>query len=100
MVDHIHFPKRVGPLFPTERVKKVRRRKDRQQDAGFKENLDKEKKNPEDGDENAEEPGHSRSRADSARIADRNVSGDTPAASGEKKTAGETAPEKRIDVHA
>ena len=38
MVDHIHLPRRVGPLFPAEKIKKVKRRKEKQQDSAFKEN--------------------------------------------------------------
>ena len=100
MVDQIHFPKRVGPLFPTEKIKKVRRRKDRQQDAGFKENLEKEKKNPEEGDENGDEPDYSRKRSATVRISDRDRSDNSPASPGKRKTSGESALEKRVDVHA
>jgi hypothetical protein len=100
MVDHIHFPKRVGPLFPTARIKKVKRRKDRQQDAGFKENLEKEKKESEAEDENEEAPDFNRSRTAVPRRPGRDVSEATPASTGEKKTSAETETEKRIDVHA
>lgn len=100
MVDHIRFPERVGPLFPTARIKKVKRRKDRQQDAGFKENLEKEKKESEAEDENEEEPDFNRSRTAVPSRPGRDASETAPASTGEKKPSAETETEKRIDVHA
>jgi hypothetical protein len=100
MVDHIHFPKRVGPLFPTERIKKVKRRKDRKQDAGFKEDLEKEKQQSESEDENEEGSDTRRKRAAADRMPGRDGSEGTPASTRKKKTSAETAAEKRIDVHA
>ena len=100
MVDHIHFPKRVAPLFPTEKIKKVRRRKDKQQDAGFRENLEKEKKNSEDEDEDSYEPDQARKKATAAGNPIRGGSEKEHASSKKKGSAGEPLSEKRIDVHA
>lgn len=100
MVDHIHFPKRVAPLFPTEKIKKVRRRKDKKQDAGFKENLEKEKKTPDEEDEDGYEPDQGRRQHHAGGITNRIGSEKEPASSKEKGSADDPASDKRIDVHA
>ena len=100
MVDHIHFPKGVTPLFPTEKIKKVRRRKDKQQDSGFKENLEKEKKNPADQDEDSYEPNQNRKQATVAGDSNQIESDKMPPSSKIKKSAENRVPARRVDVHA
>lgn len=100
MVDHIHFPKSVTPLFPTEKIKKVRRRKDKQQESGFKENLEKEKKNSEDPDEDSYEPDQKRKPATVAGTPDQIGPDKTRPSSIKKNTDDDRVSEKRIDVHA
>lgn len=99
MVDHIHFPKSVAPLFPTEQIKKVRRRKDPQQDAGFKENLDKEKKDTEEQDEDdSYEPSPGRKKA--AAVKPEKAADTHRRLTKEKPRRDAVESEKRIDVHA
>ena len=100
MVDHIHFSKGVTPLFPTEKIKKVRRRKDKQQESGFKENLEKEKKNSEDQDEDSYESGQNRKKASAAGASNQIGPGKTPSSSKKKKSDKDLVSERKIDVHA
>jgi hypothetical protein len=100
MVDHIQMPKGVAPLFPTAKIKKVRRRKDRQQDAGFKENLEKEKKNAEDEEEDSHEPDQTRKQAAVSGSPVRAGSEKEASSSKNKRSADDRSSEKRIDVHA
>lgn len=101
MVDHIHFPKSVAPLFPTEQIKKVRRRKDPQQDAGFKENLDKEKKDTDDqDDDDSYEPSPGRKKAVAVKPQKTADSDKRSTKVKEKLSRDGGESEKRIDVHA
>ena len=100
MVDHIHFPKSVAPLYPTERIKKVKRRKDRQQESGFKENLEKEKKNSEDLDEDTYEPDQNRKQITDTGTSTQNGTARKSASSKKKKSSDDPVPERKIDVHA
>ena len=100
MVDHIHFPKGVTPLFPTEKIKKVRRRKDKQQDSGFKENLEKEKKNSSDQDEDSNVPDQNRKQAAITGKSNQIESDKMPPSSKKKKSVENWVSDRRIDVHA
>lgn len=101
MVDHIHFPKRVAPLFPAEKIRKVRRKKDNQQSDAFKEKLEKEKKTSDDQDEDGHEPDQSKKRAVVAGGPGRVDSDPGHEPSKNSRSADEKAPtEKIIDVHA
>lgn len=101
MVDHIHFPKSVAPLFPTEKIKKVRRRKDQQQDAGFKDNLEKEKKDGEDQDEDDNyEPSPERKKAAAVKSKKWAASPGRSAKEKKKPLTNDAESEKRIDIHA
>ena len=100
MVDHIHFPKSVAPLYPTERIKKVKRRKDRQQESGFKENLEKEKKNSEDSDEDTYEPDQNRNQIADAGASNQIGKARASASSKKKKSGEDPVSKRKIDVHA
>ena len=101
MVDHIHFPRSISPLFQTGKVKKVERRKDKREESGFKESLDQEKKSGEasededgytpDEQEDGAEQAAERRKADGPPIPDEAP----PDLQGEDRTFG-----RKIDVHA
>jgi len=100
MVDHIHFPKSVAPLFPTEKIKKIRRRKDKQQEAAFRESLEKEKKNSDEPDEeDKNESGVEGKRAAAVRRRKTSDSNQLPADNENGGPQEVLEPEKRIDVH-
>ena len=100
MVDHIHLPKRVGPLFPTEKIKKVKRRKDKQQDSAFRENLEKEKKNSE-GREDQDSYGSAQPSRQAGSSCGSKAPDPAPNAETDEEGKGREIPEseKRIDVH-
>lgn len=98
MVDQIHFPRSLSPLLPTDRVKKVRRRRDEHRDPGFKKHLDQEKKDSETAeDEDSYVPGD--------QIDNDQPTADADAASKPSAAAGESQGKdqafgQKIDVHA